>query len=91
MGIGPIVGIRPITMVKPSPSAPDLSGVFAIELRGQERDETYSPSNQSAARGLEDEELEDDTGVDAEERAVVEIAAENEQQSEPHRKVNFFA
>jgi hypothetical protein len=91
MGIGPIVGVRPITMIKPSASALDLSGVFAIEFRGQERDETYSPSHQSAARGLEDEESDADSLTESDEQPVEETAFETEQQSEPHRKVNFFA
>jgi hypothetical protein len=89
MGIGPIVGIRPITMVKPSVSSPDLSGVFAIEFRGQERDETYS--HQSASRGLEDEESESDSIAEPDEQAIEEIAFETRRQTEPQRKVNFFA
>ena len=92
MGIGPIVGIRPIAMVKPAASSPDLTGVFAVEFRGQqEQDETYSPSHQSAARGLEDEESETDSLADAGEQAAEEITFETGQQSDSHRKVNFFA
>lgn len=91
MGIGPIIGIRPILMVKPPASAPDLTGVFDIEFRGQEQDESYSSSQQSVARGLEDEESEADSLAESELQPVEEIALETERQSEPHRKVNFFA
>jgi hypothetical protein len=91
LGIGPIVAIGPITMVKPSAATADLSGVFAIEFRGREQDETYSRSHQSAARGLEDEESEADSVADSIEQPVEEIALETEPQSEPHRKVSFFA
>jgi hypothetical protein len=90
MGIGPIIGIWPIATVKPLASIPDLSGVFAVEFRGQEQDESYSSSNQRAARGLEDEEPEAST-AETDEQPVEEIAIEADQQSEPHRKVNFFA
>jgi hypothetical protein len=56
MDIGPISAIRPIALVKPSASAPDLSRVFEVEYLGQSCDDQYSSANQKAARGLEDEE-----------------------------------
>ena len=56
MDIAPISAIRPVTMVKPSPAAPDLSRVFEAEYLGQSRDDEYTPANRKAARGLEDEE-----------------------------------
>ena len=91
MGIGPIIGIRPITMVKPVASAPDLTGVFAIEFRGQERDETYSPSDRGAARGLEDEETEDDTLSLSSEEPEEENSISFGHESATQRKVSFFA
>jgi hypothetical protein len=58
MDIGPVTAIRPVPAVRPSPpgsdGSPDLSGVFAAEFRGQQRDDAYSPSRK-ATRGLEDE------------------------------------
>jgi hypothetical protein len=89
--IGPIVGVRPITMVKPSSSSPDLSGVFAIEFRSQDQDESYSPSQQRAARGLEDEESEDESLVEENEETRDAMSPESDWQATPHRQVSFFA
>ena len=61
MGIGPIIGIRPLTIIKPFAAAPDLSGVFAAEFRTQQQDEYSSRGNQRARRGLEDEEPESES------------------------------
>ena len=58
MDIGPISAIPPVTMVKSSPAAPDLSRVFEAEYLGQSRDDEYSPAHRKAARGLEDEDEE---------------------------------
>jgi hypothetical protein len=77
-------------MVKPVASAPDLSGVFAIEFRGPERDETYSPSHQSAARGLEDEELEGEPSSRDDEQDATERSSEIGAQA-ASRQINFFA
>ncbi len=90
MGIGPIIGIRPIVMVKPLVSSPDLTGVFAIEFRGQE-DETYSSSNQRAARGLEDEESDDELLAETGNQPVDELSLGSEQQRSSLAKVSFFA
>jgi|HubBroStandDraft_6_1064221.scaffolds.fasta_scaffold1213157_2 hypothetical protein len=74
MDIAPISAIRPVTMVKPSPAAPDLSRVFEVEYLGQSRDDQYTPANKKAARGLEDEEdkvtAEEPAGREAPETAV---------------------
>jgi len=56
MDIAPVSAIRPVTMVKPSPAAPDLSRVFEAEYLGQSPDDEYTPANRQPARGLEDEE-----------------------------------
>ena len=56
MDISPISAIRPVTMMKPSPAAPDLSRVFEAEYLGQSSDDEYTPNNRKPARGLEDEE-----------------------------------
>ena len=56
MDIGPISAIRPVTMVKPWPTAPDLSRVFEVEYLGHSGDDEYTSNNRKAARGLEDEE-----------------------------------
>ncbi len=90
MGIGPIVGIRPITMVKPSSPAPDLSGVFAVEFRGQERDETYSPSHQRAARGLEDEEPEEASLLEGDQQNSEDLSFDSEGRPRSSQ-VSFFA
>jgi hypothetical protein len=81
MDIGPISAIRPVTMVKPVPTAPDLSRVFEVEYLGRSGDDEYMSNHRKAARGLEDEEE-----GDAE-------AAEPEAppQSVAPGRVNFFA
>ena len=91
MGIGPIAGIRPITMVKPASSAPDLAGVFAIEFRGQDQQESYSPSQQSAARGLEDEEPDQELLVQGDEDTRENALFDSQQHAAPRNKVSFFA
>lgn len=67
MDIAPISAIRPVTMVKPSPAAPDLSRVFEAEYLGQSSDDEYTPNSRKAVRGLEDEdgELESSAESDA--------------------------
>jgi hypothetical protein len=89
MEIGPIVGIRPIAMIKPSNAAPDLSGIFAVEFRKQARDE--APAHQRAARGLEDEESEDASSTVEEEGSPEEIALDLQSPSSLRPKVSFFA
>jgi hypothetical protein len=89
MEIGPIIGIHPITMVKPLSSAPDLTGVFAVEFRGQEQEETYSPSHQRAARGLEDEESE--SFVETTEEPFEEKSFDGDRPTQSSGKVSFFA
>jgi hypothetical protein len=83
MEIGPITAVRPVTMIKPSRSAPDLSRVFEVEYLGQSADDQYTPTSGKAARGLEDEEedIADDTAdAGAGLETVVSL-----------NKVNFFA
>jgi hypothetical protein len=89
--IGPIVGVRPITMVKPSSPSRDLSGVFAIEFRSQDQDESYSTSQQRATRGLEDEGSEDEALVEENEQTGDEMSLDSDWQAMPHRQVSFFA
>ncbi len=55
MEIGPVSAIRPVTMLKRSPSAPDLSRVFEVEYLGQSNDDGYTPADRKPGRGLEDE------------------------------------
>ena len=90
MGITPIVGIRPITWTRPASAKPDLAGVFAAEFRGQERDESYSSSNQRASRGLEDEDTEESSEAE-EEPARAEVVINSDQRSGTTRKISFFA
>jgi len=56
MDISPIAAIRPVSSIRPSPAAPDLSRVFEVEYLGQPGDDEYTPGNRRAGRGLEDEE-----------------------------------
>jgi hypothetical protein len=79
MDIGPIQPIRPVTMVRPLRSEPDLTGVFAAEFRDQQRDESYSPARK-ASRGLEHEDPEGDS-----ESASAQLPETSS------RSVNFFA
>ena len=90
MEIGPIIGIRPIAMIKPTTSSPDLTGVFAIEFRGQQ-DQTYSRGNQRATRGLEDEESGDELLAEVADQTIEEPTRNSEHQSASPRKVSFFA
>jgi len=53
MDIGPISAIRPISTIRPSPIAPDLSRVYEVEYLGESDDEYTA---RKAGRGLEDEE-----------------------------------
>ena len=80
MDIAPISAIRPVTPVKPSPSAPDLSRVFEVEYLGHSGDDEYTPANRKAFRGLEDEE--DQIAADEPFDAPGPISS---------RKVSFFA
>ena len=82
MDIGPISAIRPVTMVKPSPAAPDLSRVFEAEYLGQPADDEYTPGNRKASRGLEDEEEDDELESASAEAAPFPPAS---------NKVSFFA
>jgi hypothetical protein len=81
MEVGPISAVRPVSPIKPSPVAPDLSRVFEVEYLGQSGEDEYRPSNRKAARGLEDEE-EDLAEESAEAEALPPGVT---------TKVNFFA
>jgi hypothetical protein len=83
--IGPIVGIRPVPMIRTSSPAPDLAGVFAVELRKQAHED--APPHQRVARGLEDEEA-DAASVSAEDESSFDDTAPDAQ---PHSRVSFFA
>ena len=83
MDIGPISAISPVTMVKSSPVAPDLSRVFEVEYLGHSREDDYTPSHRNAARGLEDEE--DESGEEESAEALTGA------QAPPSGKVSFFA
>ena len=84
MDISPISAIRPVTSIKPSPAAPDLSRVFEVEYLGQPEDDEYTSGNRRAARGLEDEE-DDGQGE--------ELADNGQPEAPPVRSgpVSFFA
>jgi hypothetical protein len=94
MEIGPIAAVRAVPMVKPSRSNGDLSAVFAVEFRKRTNEETYSSNQQKAARGLEDEELEDNLQDEAFEE---DAAAESASSAGSHalksgaNKISFFA
>ncbi len=87
MGIGPVTGVRPVTMVKPSTTGRDLSGVFAVEFREQDQEEAYSRSHPAAARGLEDEETDDV----AEQESLTQESSSDDPHTGIHPKVSFFA
>ena len=61
MDIGPVSAIRPVTMIRPSPAAPDLSRVGETENRGHSGEDEYAPGDREAGRGLEDEEGDEPT------------------------------
>jgi len=81
MDLGPISAIRPVTMIRPSASAPDLSRVFEVEYLGQSGDDEYTPANRKASRGIEDEE----------EEAGLEPATDSEAPRKPPSSVSLFA
>ena len=91
MEIGPIAAIRAVPMIKPLRSDADLSAVFGVEFRGRAGDETYSSNRQKAARGLEndnpnDEDLGDeDSGMEEENMGLGKPAAGGS------GKISFFA
>ena len=62
MDIGPIQSIRPVGAVRRSRLEPDLAGVFAVEFRHQEQDNSYAASRK-AFRGLENESQEDESSA----------------------------
>ena len=83
MEIGPINAVRPVSMLKPSPVAPDLSRVFETEYRDQSRDDEYTPANKKATHGLEDRE--DDSAQES-------LDPGDQPESDPPApKVSFFA
>lgn len=55
MEIGPIPGIRPVSVLKSPPSDPRLPAVIDVEHPSPPEDDTYSGS-QSAAGGEDDQE-----------------------------------
>lgn len=85
MEIGPIAGIRPVPMIRTSSPAPDLAGVFAVELRKQAHQD--APPHQRVARGLEDEEA-DAHSADADDESS---SGETAPDAQPHSRVSFFA
>ena len=89
MEIGPVSGIRPIAMIRKSSSSPDLSGVFAVELRKQAHDD--ASADERDARGLEDEEAEDESASAEDESSSEEIVNEGDPQAASASKVSFFA
>jgi hypothetical protein len=58
MDVSPISAIRPVSPVRQSWSAPDVSRVFEVEYLGHSRDDEFTRGNRDTARGLEDEEAE---------------------------------
>jgi hypothetical protein len=83
MEIGPITAVHPVSSIKLSRNAPDLSRVFEVEYLGQSGDDQYTGENGKTVRGLEDEEedLADQT-PDAETEAEGVVLSS---------KVDFFA
>ena len=55
MDISPVSAIRPVTLIRPSSGAPDLSRVTETENRGHSGEDEYTPGEGKAERGLEDE------------------------------------
>ena len=55
MEIGPVPPIRPVAMIRPAASAPDLSRVAEAQNQTHSGDDEYTPAGK-ASRGLEDEE-----------------------------------
>jgi hypothetical protein len=83
MEIGPITAVSPVSRVKLSRGAPDLSRVFEVEYLGPSGDDEYTAANGKAARGLEDEE--DDVTAETPD------AGGQAETVVPLNKVSFFA
>jgi hypothetical protein len=61
--ISPVSAVRPLTLIRPSPGAPDLTRVTETENRGRSGEDEYTPAEGEAKRGLEDEEDEAAAGA----------------------------
>lgn len=85
MEIGRINGIPPVPRLRESQSAPDVAGVYAVELRKRERQEADIADEERAARGLENED-ETDAALEEEARGEKLIAP-----PQPKGKIDFFA
>jgi hypothetical protein len=59
MEVGPITGVRALSLLNPSRAVSALDPVFKIDATGRADDETYSPSRKAADRGLEEETTEE--------------------------------
>jgi hypothetical protein len=69
MEISPIPGVRIAPMVRSKETDLGLTDVYEIERSSRTGDETYSPSGAKAATGIEDDDLEANTGTDAKDLA----------------------
>lgn len=55
MEVGPITGVRAVSLLNVSRAVSALDPVFKIDPTGRADDETYSPGRKAADRGLEEE------------------------------------
>jgi hypothetical protein len=55
MEVGPITGVRALSLLNSSRAVSALDPVFKIDPTGRADDETYSPGRKAADRGLEEE------------------------------------
>ncbi len=83
MEIAPIPGIRVTPVVKPRPSAPELTAFVTVEAAVKPGDDTYTASGKKAAGAEENDEAE------AEDKK--EIAAEKSPDDTPAGRIDFFA
>jgi hypothetical protein len=84
MEISPVSGVRIAPMVKSRESFLGTPGVFEVVYSSRTDDETYSPSNQRAASGAEEEEDEEAEDGESEPRVqAIEGGAK--------KQINYFA
>lgn len=62
MELGPIPGIRAVSLLGPQKAESMLPPRFEIEASARTGDETYSPHSQNADRGLADEDSDPEDG-----------------------------
>jgi len=84
MEIGPVTGVRAVSLLTVQKTTDAQPPVFEIDASARTGDETYSPSRQAPDRGLENE----DSDAAADDEAEQETP---QQPGEKGTRIDFFA